>query len=147
VMAAGPVGFEEARRVRSKLSASNTGFTELREEAFRRIGAGESSRLSHLTREIRVSLGAGNGLLEQTISSRHPLLAWGTKEGVEVNRELKEMLCVQQALSVPVISRTSAVGVVLADNLYTEKPISPLQVELLSALARHAGLAWENVSP
>ncbi|HRU04707.1 MAG TPA: ATP-binding protein, partial [Candidatus Brocadiia bacterium] len=58
-----------------------------------------------------------------------------------VSPSLRSLLWARQCVCVPLIARDDALGVIIADNAFTDHPIGEREVEMLQTFANHAGLA------
>jgi PAS domain S-box-containing protein len=56
----------------------------------------------------------------------------------------RELFIAKETAIAPLTAKDRIIGVVLADNLYSNAPIDQDQLQLLDTLARHAGLAIDN---
>jgi diguanylate cyclase (GGDEF)-like protein len=100
--------------------------------------------LNRVVRELRIPLGQSESLLARTFLEGMPFsVQTGEVRRAHADPVLDE-LRVTQFAAVPVKGKDQVIGVILADNISTGKPITKEEVLNLSMLADHAGLAIEN---
>ncbi len=56
----------------------------------------------------------------------------------------RDLFTARQTAIAPLVAKDRVIGVVIADNLYSETPVESGDVQLLDTLARQAGLALDN---
>jgi len=91
------------------------------------------------------------GLIRTTVHQRQPVPVTPTNGGAELSaRCLKKCLdCLSTAeefVVVPLIANDETIGMIVADNLVTRRPITSEDVRLLTLFANQAGLAVANAT-
>jgi len=61
-----------------------------------------------------------------------------------VNTELRETLRVNSFATVPLVAKDRVIGVILVDNMFTQRPITDHDIRFLTMFAHQAALAIEN---
>ncbi|HDL18942.1 MAG TPA: response regulator [Bacteroidetes bacterium] len=146
-MGVGPISAEAAYHIWGELAKDHSNL-----EAFlSRFGKKSPNQDDPFNQEIQklfVSLEDENNILIQTIHHQksywikdyNQLLA----QDITLTSEMIDFFQPEEFVTVPLISKNGAVGVVVADNKYSSVPLRDDQVSLLKLLASHAALALEN---
>jgi len=140
--AVGPVSHEEAARSWSEIDRDTQSLHDLLgPEAARRA----RGHLDEVVRQISVPLDEGDDLLALAIRERAPLIVEDAETDERVKDSLRQWNEARQFVVVPLVARDEAIGVILADNLYTGARIMEEDVHALSTFASQAALAISNV--
>jgi len=142
MMGVGPTSWEEAGRAWSEVSSVHKSLME-------RIQTGalfehRDSALNTLARSIRVPLIADEGVLALTVLNKQPHNIINASSDPIVSRELREALRVNSFATVPLVAKDRVIGVILVDNMFTQRPITDGDVRFLTMFAHQAALAIEN---
>jgi diguanylate cyclase (GGDEF)-like protein len=103
-----------------------------------------SSRLNILVRNLKLPLKEESGLLALTLLEGMPLHINKDKLTSVKNDILLNVLQTEDFVIVPLKAHDKVIGLILADNLYTHKPITKDDIRILGMFANQAGLAIEN---
>jgi signal transduction histidine kinase len=142
MMGVGPTSWEEAGRAWSDISGRHKSLMEW-------IQSGElfdhrDSEFNTLARSIRAPLDPREGVLALTALEKKPYQITDAASSPLVPRELREMLKVNSFATVPLVAKDKAVGVIVVDNLFTQRPITDRDIRFLTMFAHQAALAVEN---
>ena len=142
IMGVGPKNREDAYRIWNELTGKGFTFHEYLDKIQK--GEIEPGELQGLVQEAIFDLNAINNILTQTVKSGchfHINNAW---DNGGVDEGMKRMNISNEFVTIPLIAKNQVIGVLFADNAYSEKPITPESIEVLTMFASHAGLAIEN---
>ncbi len=142
-MGIGPHSGEDAGRIWTKIETEKMTLEDLIAR-YRHYKKG-SSELDKIVRGIRIPLREDAGILALSVlegmsfevtneEARHKL------SHDSVLRDLKT----EYFVTVPLKAKDKVVAVILADNIFTKKPITKDDIRTLTMFANHAGLAIEN---
>jgi signal transduction histidine kinase len=142
MMGVGPTSWEEAGRAWGEASSRHKNLMEW-------IQSGElfdhrESDFNTLARGIRVSLEHSESVLGRTVLEKIPFKITDAASDPLVPRELRDMLKVGSFATVPLVAKDKAIGVILVDNMFTQRPITDRDVRFLTMFANQAALAIEN---
>ncbi len=142
MMGVGPTSWEEAGRAWSEVSSRHRGLMEW-------IQTGElfehrESEFNTLARGIRVPLEPDEGVLALTVLDKKPYTITEAASSHLVSKELHETLKVNEFATVPLVAKDKAIGVILVDNMFTQRPITGQDIRFLTMFAQQAALAVEN---
>lgn len=151
-MGIGPHSIEEATMIWKGIEEKKMALEDLI-NAYDNFKRDANSRLHNLVKSIRIPLGEGHGII--TMDKNQGIIALTAMEGMsfEILAEetrlrsediYLEMLGTKYFVTAPLKAKDKVVGVVLADNIFTQKPITKADVRMLNLFANHAGLAIEN---
>lgn len=93
---------------------------------------------------IRVPLQADQGILAQTILSRKPFHILQADKHPQVNQKIREQLSGQEFVTIPLLAKEEAIGVIVIDNHISHRPLRDDDLHFLSMFANQAALAIEN---
>ncbi|MBU4377408.1 MAG: diguanylate cyclase, partial [Candidatus Omnitrophica bacterium] len=151
-MGIGPHNIEEATKIWKGIEDRKMALEDLI-NAYDNFKRDANSQLHNLVKSIRIPLGEGQGVI--TMNKNQGIIALTALEGMSFeilaeetrlsaeDRYLK-MLGTKYFVTAPLKAKDKVVGVVLADNIFTQEPITKADVRMLNLFANHAGLAIEN---
>jgi signal transduction histidine kinase len=145
-MAIGPANAEEASRIWSALARSETKLKELLRNEAAQIER-DDTRVNEIVRAIRVPLDDPGSFLVRALNAGRTTIVSGGKEvgsDVAVEPRLTAQLGVDAFVAVPLVAEGSPVGLLLADNVFTGRPVDDEDVEVLEVLGMKAAFAIER---
>jgi signal transduction histidine kinase len=144
-MGVGPRNAQEAYRIWQDLSKAHWGLEEFLAQYDRLYPDGELP-LDSVIKRYRQPLQPGQDILVDAALSR---LAFKVEDAVtdtRVSAECLDILACNQCVVVPLVTGEQVVGVIVADNLYKDRDISPWDMRLLRLFANHAAMALQNAA-
>ncbi|MFN7170802.1 MAG: diguanylate cyclase [Candidatus Omnitrophota bacterium] len=142
-MGIGPQSGEEAYQIWKKIETEKMDLNDFI-EAYKEFSTQGGSALNNLVKTIKIPLREDGGLLAISVMEGMPFLINTPEARAKTNDIALSILKVEQFVVVPLKAKERTIGVILADNFVTKKPITPEDVRLLSMFANQAGLAIEN---
>lgn len=142
-MGIGPHSIEEATRIWKGIEESKMAMEDLI-NAYDNFKRDSNSRLHNLVKGIRVPLNESQGILALTALEGMPFEVITEETRLQSEDKYLQMLGTKYFVTAPLKAKDKVVGVVLADNIFTQKPINKADVGMLDLFANHAGLAIEN---
>ena len=142
-MGIGPGSGEEARRIWHFIETSKMTLQDLINQ-YKQSRKISDSRLNQLVKNFVISISPENGVLAQAVLDgqiRHI-----TERELPAYRDdliIKELNC-KEFVVIPLKAHNKVVGVILADNIFSGKPITEEDIKMLTMFANQAGLAIEN---
>lgn len=141
-MAVGPSSYEEAVKVWSEIASKYENLEDLisaSEDKYQ-----EDTPLHATTRLMAYSLEDESEPIVSCVINKK--IIWGRNafHDPTMSRNFVNMIGADEFVCVPLIAREEAVGVICVDNLYSRKPITEVQVQMLILVASRAALAIEN---
>lgn len=104
-----------------------------------------SSPLYEAIKDLKIPLYTGDGsLLAMAFHKGTPLVLRGLELEQYRNSPLLQVFLSNELIVVPLKGKEKIIGLIVADNLFTQKPITPEDVKIFVMLANQAGLAIEN---
>lgn len=143
-MAIGPSSLEEAIRIWTDLSDRHLTYPDLL-AAFDSGWPEHDAHVNRLVRQIRVPLEERTHILIDLLMQTQPEVIGpgGTRSHADSNRVL-ELLGVARAAAAPLVYRKRQLGLLMADNLISQKPISEDDLHILETFANYASAAIEH---
>jgi hypothetical protein len=145
-VAIGPSDPEEAHRIWDELSRSKAGLRKLLRE-YEPFVERTSSRVNEIVRGITARLADRDNFLIGSLHAPSTVRVQGGREmpdGRPVSSQLLQRLGVGDFVAVPLVAEGKPVGLLLADNAITGRPIEEDDVGVLELLGMQAGLAIER---
>jgi len=102
------------------------------------------SKLNSLTKGIKIPLREDMGILALTILEGMPFEITSDEAKKKVEPELAKTLGTDYFVTIPLKAKDKILGALLVDNIFNKKPITKLDIRMLTLFANHAGLAIEN---
>jgi signal transduction histidine kinase len=144
-MGVGPRSVEEAYRIWKGLSGANWGLEEFLDQYDRMYAHGELP-LDSVIKRYKCSLEPNRDILVDAILSKLPFQVEDAVQDERVSPECLEILACNQFVVVPLVARDQALGVVVADNLYKDRSITPQDVRLLTLFTNASAMALQNAA-
>ena len=93
---------------------------------------------------ITLPLDKEDSMVARAAIEKRPFIVEDVGNDPRVNKDLKELFGLKSFAVVPLIGRDKVLGAITADNLFSERVITPEKFESLITFANQAGLALEN---
>jgi len=142
MMGLGPDTGEEAREIWSKLPEITNLFQWLTSQDD--VLVRKESNFNKFIKSIRIPLTHDGGVLALTVLEKKPFNIKDARNDPMVNKELLEKSGVNSFATVPIIAKNQVLGVIVVNNIYTNKPIEDEDLQSLVRFTVHAGWAIEN---
>lgn len=142
ILGVGPTSREEAYRIWGELSRKALSFEEYLENVNR--GLMVRSGLQDLVENIAIDLGEPHNILTETVVNGavfHVTNAW---EHPLMDDTMRRLVISSEFVTVPLIVKNEAIGVLFADNAFSGRPITGESIEVLTMFAAQAAIAIEN---
>ena len=142
-MGIGPHSSEEAGRIWGRIASEQLTLEDLISAySFYKKG---SSELDKIVRGIKVPLREDAGVLAMTVLEGMSFEITNDETRQKTAHDsVLQSLRTEYFATVPLKAKDKVVGVILADNIFTKKPITKDDIRTLTMFANHAGLAIEN---
>ncbi|MFH0772307.1 MAG: sensor domain-containing diguanylate cyclase [Candidatus Omnitrophota bacterium] len=142
-MGIGPYSNEEALRIWASIEMQQMNLDDLI-YAYRHYKKG-SHELDKIVRSIKIPLREDSGVLALTAleGMNFEVTSESARKKI-ANDAAMQRLKTEYFVTVPLKSKDKVIGIILADNIFTGKPIIKDDVRTLAMFANHAGLAIEN---
>ena len=142
-MGVGPGSHEEASRIWQDMAGQTDTIEDIL-TGYDRISERDEQPMTRLAHRINIPLSESSNLIVKAVEERSSTHVKDAFNNPEVTPELRDLLNSPEFVCVPLIAKQRAVGAVIADNLYSGRPISDKAVQLLTSFASQAGMAVEN---
>jgi signal transduction histidine kinase len=142
MMGVGPTSWEEAGQAWSEVSRVHKSLMEWIQTGA--LFEHRDSPLNTLAKGIRVSLQHNEEVLALTVLNKKPYNITNAATDPLVSDKLRETLKVSSFATVPLVAKDRVIGVILVDNMFTQRPITDADIRFLTMFAHQAALAIEN---
>jgi two-component system, NtrC family, sensor histidine kinase HydH len=142
MMGVGPINWDEAGKAWSEATGKHTNLMEwIRTgDLFER----RDVAMNALSSGIRMPLDPKEGVLALTVLEKRPYNIIDASASPLVGRKLRELLGVNSFAAVPLIAKDRVLGVIVVDNMFTQRPITDRDMRFLATFASQSSLAIEN---
>jgi hypothetical protein len=142
-MAVGPASLDEALRIWGDMSHRKLTFSDLIASLDENQGE-RDLHVNRIVRQIAIPLEGRSHVLIQLLNQTHSeVLETGSASPSPV-REIFELFAVQCLAAVPLTYRNRSLGLLLADNAITQKPITGESLRMLEIFSNYAAAALEH---
>lgn len=143
-MGIGPDSAEQANKIWEKIEQEKTTLKDLI-KAYKSFHKRKGKKLDKLVKSIKLSLQESSGILALTVLEGMPFEIITDA----ISKKLKDPICnnilkTKHFVTVPLKAKDKTIGVILVDNLFTNKAITKDDIRILTMFANQAGLAIEN---
>lgn len=145
--AVGPTSRDEAMRIWGELSARQTTIESVFDDA-EKLPSAEDQPLFHRIRNLSYPVEEANvgEVLVRAAIEKRPLVIANAWNDPRVTQQFRDTLGAGAFVVVPLLAKGEVTGVILADNIYSGRPITEEHTEILSMFANQAGMAIENAN-
>jgi len=142
-MGLGPHTIEEATNIWRSIEEKKMALEDLI-NAYSAFKRDPNSKLHNLVKSIRIPLKESHGVLALTALEGMPFEVLNDEARARVDNKYLNLLGAKYFVTVPLKAKDKVIGIIMADNIFTQKPILKTEISLLNLFANHAGLAIEN---
>lgn len=142
-MGIGPDTAEEAGKVWSEIEREKMTLEDLINSYDNWIKR-SPSELNKIVKSIKIPLKEESGILAMAALEGMSFEVTNQETRSKVKSHILELLRAEYFVIVPLMSKDKAIGVIMADNIFTRKPISKDDIRVLTMFADQAGMAIEN---
>lgn len=142
----GPRNYEEAWRIWDEVDRSNFSLKELSREFYKTKISSERAKFQDILEQLTVSRHEEGHIFNRALLERRPILVENASQNPDIDPKIAAILGVERFLIMPLISRNRSIGILIADNFVTNKPISPRDIESLQTFAFPVAFAIERAS-
>jgi len=142
----GPRNYEEAWQIWREIGENDLSLRELARNFQQSKLESEKAKFHDLLEKLSVPLSDSNHIFNRALGGQKPILVTAASPPPDAGPHLSELLGVDSFLVVPLISRNRRIGIIIADNCITHKPITPQDVQLLETFAFPVAFALERAS-
>jgi signal transduction histidine kinase len=142
----GPRNYEEAWRIWDEVDRSNFSLKQLSRQFYKTKIFSERAKFQDVLEQLQVSLHEEGHVFNRALKERRPILFDTAAGNPDFGGTIAGILGVERFLIMPLISRNKSIGILLADNFVTNKPISPRDMESLQTFAFPVAFAIERAS-
>ncbi len=141
----GPDTGEKAHHIWQQIDTQRTSLDDLISAYYRYKAETESSsQLNNLVQSLKIPLREDVGVLALTALNGMPIEIVTEESRQRATDPVVQLLHLEYFVCVPMKAKDRVVGVIVADNLFTHKPITKDDVRALVMFANQAALAIEN---
>jgi len=142
----GPRNYEEAWQIWQEIGQNNLTLREMARNFQQTKLKSEKDKFHDLLEKLAVPLADYRHIFNRALRERKTVLVEDAFHNPDVDPNLARILGVDSFLIMPLISRNRRVGLILADNCITHKPISTQDILLLETFAFPVAFSLERAS-
>ena len=141
-MVIGPESGEEAAKIWKYIEKENHDLEDL--IAAQKNAESQPSTLNKEIRQFKIPLTQDGGLLASAYFKGTPIHIRKNEIDKYLNDPLLKVFKTTELVIMPLKAKDKVNGLIIADNLFTQKPITDEDLKIFTMLANQAGLAIEN---
>jgi signal transduction histidine kinase len=142
----GPKNYEEAWRIWQEIDQNKASLTAMARNFLENKLSSEKAKFHDILEKLSVPLGDHDHIFNRALRERKPILVNDAFHSQEVDSRLAHILGVDSFLVMPLISRNRRIGIIIADNCITHKPITSQDMQSLETFAFPVAFALERAS-
>jgi signal transduction histidine kinase len=142
----GPRTYEEAWQIWQEIDQNRASLKAMAANFLKTKLSSERAKFHDILEQLSVPLSEPNHILNRALRERKAILVTDAFHNPEVDSRLAQILGVDSFLVMPLISRNRRIGVIIADNWITHKPITPQDMQSLETFAFPVAFALERTS-
>lgn len=144
-MGVGPRDSQEAWRIWEEVGRDDLTLRDMAKQFHETKFSQEKDKFHRILGQLTVSFGNEDHVFNKALHERRPILVEGLQQG-ESAVEVLQVLGVETVLVIPLISRNRRIGIILADNCITGKPITADDMKSMETLSFPVAFAIERAS-
>ena len=142
----GPKDYEEAWRTWEDISKSNFTLKELAKNFQKTKLTSEKVKFHGILGQLTVPLSDQGHIFNRALRGKKPILVENALNNPDLDQGLARILGVDCFLVMPLVSSNRRIGVIIADNCITHKPITLQDMQSLETFAFPVAFALERAS-
>lgn len=142
----GPRNFEEAWHIWEEINQHSVSLRVMAANFQKNKLPAERAKFRDILEGLTVPLDRHDHLFNRALQERRPILVQDAFHNPQVEPQLASLLGVDTFLVMPLISVHRRIGVIVADNCITHKPITPQDMQSLETFAFPVAFALERAS-
>jgi len=142
-VAIGPANEEEAQKIWGEILGKNLSLRKTL-QSYTAIDKKTDTHVNNIAKSIRIPLSDENNILIKAVNSKESYNIKNAASNPYVPKEFLDKLNCNEFAITPLLAEDVVLGVLLADNAITKKPIEDHDIETLRAFAISASLAIEK---
>lgn len=143
----GPISLEDAYRIWGELAQDHSNLEAFLAK-FGLLPPNENDPFNKEVKKLCIPLSDKNNVFIQTLTNQRSYWIKGKdqlfSQDLTLTREIIDFFKPEEFVTVPLITKNRAIGIIVADNKYSSVPLREDQISLLKLLANQAALALEN---
>ena len=145
-MGVGPKDFQEAWEIWEEISRDDLSLREMATQFHQTKFSAEKNKFHDILERLTFPMSNEGHILVRSLNERRAILVRDARHHPEVDPSLAETIGVDTFLILPLISRNRRIGVILADNFITRKPITQQDISFMETLTFPVAFAIERAS-
>ncbi|HEY6872869.1 MAG TPA: histidine kinase dimerization/phospho-acceptor domain-containing protein [Geobacteraceae bacterium] len=142
----GPRNYDEACLIWREIGQNDLPLREMAKNFLKTKLASEKIKFNDILEQLSVPLANHRHIFNRTLKEKKAILVRDAFHNPDVDPDLARLLGVDSFLLMPLISRNRRVGLIIADNCITHKPITQHDMQLMETFAFPVAFALERAS-
>jgi signal transduction histidine kinase len=145
-LAVGPRTYEEAWKIWEEIGRTDFSLKEMAKHFHDTKLSAEKDKFHDILERLTVPMDDQESILIRALQERRPILVYDAFHDSRVDPKLAYTLGVDSFLILPLLTRNRRIGVIIADNFITKKPITPEDMRSMETLTFPVAFAIERAS-
>ncbi|MDD2336307.1 MAG: GAF domain-containing protein [Geobacteraceae bacterium] len=142
----GPLDYQEAWDIWEEISRDDLSLREMATHFHQTKFSAEKNKFHDILERLSFPMNEEGHILVRSLNERRAILVRDALHHPEVDPYLAQTIGADTFLILPLISRNRRIGVILADNLITRKPITQQDISFMETLTFPVAFAIERAS-
>jgi hypothetical protein len=142
----GPRDHEEAWHIWQEIDQNGASLTALARNFLKNKLSSEKAKFHDVLEKLSVPLEDHKHIFNRALRERKSILVTDAFHSPEVDPQLAQILGIDSFLVMPLISRNRRIGIIIADNCITHKPITLQDMQSMETFAFPVAFALERAS-
>ena len=142
----GPKNYNEAWQIWQEIDQNKASLKAMANNFLKTKLSSEKAKFHDILEKLAVPLSDHMHIFNRALRDRKPILVTDAFHNPDVDPGLAQILGVDSFLVMPLISRNRRIGIIIADNCITHKPITPQDMQSLETFAFPVAFALERTS-
>ena len=142
----GPKDYQEAWDIWDEISRDDLSLREMATQFHQTKFSAEKNKFHDILERLSFSMSDEGHILVRALNERRSILIRDASHHPEVDPSLAQTIGADTFLILPLISRNRRIGVILADNFITRKPITQQDISFMETLTFPVAFAIERAS-
>jgi signal transduction histidine kinase len=142
----GPRSYQEAWQIWEDIGRNDFSLKEMAKNFYDTKLSSEKVKFQDILEKLVIPLNNLDNILNKTLFEGKPMLVEDAFHNDDIDPELARTLGVDTFFVLPLVSRNRRIGVIIADNFITHKPITVPDMESMETLAFPVAFAIERAS-
>ncbi|MFQ5809024.1 MAG: ATP-binding protein, partial [Armatimonadota bacterium] len=143
-MAVGPASADHAHRIWSDVAEAHHSLQDFL-DAYREVDPA-GMPLHGLVSKMSFSVDDGEQFIAEALATKQPIVISDAQADARVSEDFASLLGSNEFVAVPLVAHDNPLGLIIGDNLFSGRPITDEDLQLLAMFSAQAGIGLANAA-